>query len=309
MKIFRFKKIWENKFFRAAFQIAFSFALIFGFIISLRIALGVENPIFVVSSGSMFPTLNIGDIVVIQNVPPAQLNIGDIVVFRNPLEPYGKPIVHRIVDIMVDESGNYKIVTAGDATGTRDGFSPWDASLLVGKVIIRIPYIGNLHLFLSSIFGENNLTTITIIIIIVLVIFVLLIEDENEEKMRKKELHIVYIISLNIVVIFLLLFSLWGHIRVWQPGASPPQWVSIFGMFEDLQVNIMRYGNENVSLVVGFMTYKIDCRVGGNLRQGVLTFSWFQFLLLILLLLDIMKILVPVLHSRKNRQASLYTGG
>ncbi|MEM1515039.1 MAG: signal peptidase I [Candidatus Bathyarchaeia archaeon] len=255
-------------------------ALVFGLITSLRIALGVENPVFVVSSGSMIPTLNVGDIIIIQKVTPAQLNVGDIVVFRNPWEPYGTPIVHRIVNIRIDENGNYKVITVGDAIHAKmDQFSPWDASLLIGRVIIRIPYLGNLYLFLSSIPSKNMLTIIVVTIIIMLMMLFLFIdEDKKNVCMETQRKSPIYIISLNILTVFLIFLSL-------------------YGMLKELQLNITKYGIENVFLEVGFMSYRISCLINYGIRYGALTFSYFQFLLLILVLFNVVEVLFPIIRN------------
>ncbi|MEM1586655.1 MAG: signal peptidase I [Candidatus Bathyarchaeia archaeon] len=299
-----FKRIFRSRFLKAVLQVIFSFALAFSLLMSLRMALGVENPLFVVSSGSMVPALNIGDLIVVQRSTPAEVRIGDIVVFRNPRDLSGTPIVHRVTDISVDEYGNYKISTIGDAVGGRaDQFSPWDASLLIGKVIMRIPYIGNIYLFLAS---EKNL--LPFIILVVLIIFLVLFfsGDEDERVTQKKELwngaRLAYIIVINMLIIYFLFFSLWGHIKIWQPGAPMYRQVNIIGMFKELQLSAERYGGENVFLVMGFITYRIDCVMNGSIRQGVPTFSWFQLLLLILALFNIVEVLVPIIRSHLSRE-------
>lgn len=285
------KKIYRSRFIRAVTQVVFSFALAFGLLMLIRIVLGVENPLFVVSSGSMYPTLNVGDFIVIQRATPAQLKIGDIVVFMDPYARLKAPIVHRIVNIFVDESGNYKIATVGDAVGVGvDRFSPWDASLLVGRVIMRIPYIGNLYLPLLS---EEGITRKEFIIIISIIIILLMLLSGGEEKknIQKKVLlngkRLIYILVINLLLLYLLFFSLWG------------QGIYSLGMFEEYRLNAEKYGNENVFLTIGFMTYRIDCLVHGSIRQGALTFSWFQFLLLILILFNMTEILIPYIRFRQ----------
>lgn len=290
------KKIYRSKLFRALLEVAFSFTLALILLASLRVILGVESPLFVVSSGSMMPTLNIGDIIVVQKVMPEQLSIGDIVVFRNPYAPYGSPIVHRIVNIRVDEKGNYKIATVGDAIGRGlDQFSPWDASLLIGRVVLRIPYIGNLYLFISTegkILSENRSVIIVFVIIILLIAF-LFFGDEGKKKAQKKVwsyTNLLYIFAINLLLICFLIFSLLGC------GAHG------FGMLEEYQLNAERYGAENVFLIMGFMTYRIDCQVYGRIRQGALTFSWFQFLLLVLILFNVVEVLIPFVRYRLNKE-------
>lgn len=295
-----FTRIRYPRLFKAILEVALSFALAFLILMSLRLALGVESPLYVVSSGSMVPTLNIGDIIVVQRVTPEQLSIGDIVVFRNPRAPHGAPIVHRIVDISIDEGGSYKITTVGDAVGVgRDIFSPWDASLLIGRVIMRVPYIGNIYLLMysESPFAPGHKLVLVALIIIALIIILSLIAGDRGEKVSEKRvswslMRITYVIIVNLLLACLLYLSLWGR-WAWGPG-----------MFEEYRLNAERYGYENVALSVGFMTYRIDCLIQGGVRRGALTFSWSQFLLLILILFNVMEVLLPYVHTRlKGRPA------
>ncbi|MEM2607448.1 MAG: signal peptidase I [Candidatus Bathyarchaeia archaeon] len=292
------KEIYRSRFIRVILQVIFSFVLAFSLLMLIRTLLGVENPFFVVSSGSMYPTLNIGDFIVIQRATPAQLKIGDIVVFMDPHARLKAPIVHRIVNIFVDESGNYKIATVGDAVSVGlDQFSPWDASLLIGRVIMRIPYIGNLYLPLllkESIARKEIIIIISIIII--LIALMLLSGDEEKKDAQKKVLwsgaRIIYILVINLLLLYLLFFSLWG----WG--------IYSLGMLEEYRLNAEKYGSKNVFLTIGFMTYRIDCLVYGSIRQGALTFSWSQFLLLIIILFNVTEILIPYIRFRLNRRVS-----
>jgi hypothetical protein len=187
------------------------------------------------------------------------------------------------------------ITTLGDADkySEKDGFSPWNSSLLIGKVVARVPFIGNLPLFLHS---EVNLYIFIAIILIILLITILPFGSNNEEGRNAKEketslkidLNFVFFILLNALIVGFLIFSLWGSFTFWQPGADPPQ-ATIRGMFSDLQFH-ETYSNE-VYLSQGFLNYKIDWKFNGGVRSGVPTLSWFQFSLLILFLFNFWKFL------------------
>jgi signal peptidase I len=81
--------------------------IIGGGLLIIHTFFGSFNPFYVVVSGSMIPTINIGDIVIIKNnsfdTSFNNLKIGDIIVFRaaEAKTDDGKPkvIVHRIADI------------------------------------------------------------------------------------------------------------------------------------------------------------------------------------------------------------------
>ena len=81
---------------------------------AVKVVFNVDNPFYVVSSGSMIPVLNVGDILIVKDGNTFDsLKIGDIIVFDRP-EGGDRVIVHRIID-MTDRFGEKIIVTKGDA--------------------------------------------------------------------------------------------------------------------------------------------------------------------------------------------------
>ena len=84
--------------------------------LGLRFAFGTNNPFYVVSSGSMIPTLNINDVLIVRNGNGNSfdnLKIGDIIVFHAAAED--RVIVHRIADVQTGSHGERIITTKGDA--------------------------------------------------------------------------------------------------------------------------------------------------------------------------------------------------
>ena len=90
-----------------------------------------------VIGGSMRPTLDVGDVVIITKVPADTIEPGDIIQFR---EAEGITTVHRVVEIQEIE-GNMVFVTQGDANRAPDP-DPVLADNLVGKVVFNIPKVG-----------------------------------------------------------------------------------------------------------------------------------------------------------------------
>lgn len=92
----------------------------------------------VIISGSMQPTFEVGDIVVVAHRNPQLLAIGDIVQFRT--NDMLIPTVHRIIDVRREQ--NQKVfVTKGDANANID-LNPVYPEYVVGKVIFVLPRIG-----------------------------------------------------------------------------------------------------------------------------------------------------------------------
>lgn len=131
-------------------------AVFYGGSTVLRNALGTSNPMMVVISQSMVPTLGVGDFIFIQNIddfdnvnigdPP----VGDILVFLRP-NMNDEYIVHRAIG-GTKTDGYWIYQTKGDHNAFPDGF-PVNQTLVVGKVINRIPVIGYFSLFIKTMKG------------------------------------------------------------------------------------------------------------------------------------------------------------
>ena len=114
--------------------------------IGLQVIFGTANPFYVVSSGSMIPTLEIYDVIVVEgNTPFQDIKKGDIIVFYSPAKyelGEERVIVHRVDSIMSDEP---KIIqTKGDANprSMKNVDYPITEEIYLGKVEYVIPQVG-----------------------------------------------------------------------------------------------------------------------------------------------------------------------
>ncbi len=143
-KVERLSKRARKKYSPVVYVPVFVFiALVAGFVIGVF----KYQPIAVLS-GSMSPTFNRGDAVVVRKLTTAEkdeLNKGDIIQFTSG----SKFVVHRIVETVNDEQGNKLFITKGDHNNANDldkvGFDQ-----IVGKVSFVIPYIGYPSVWLSG---------------------------------------------------------------------------------------------------------------------------------------------------------------
>lgn len=118
-----------------------------GVVAAFVIGLFKYQPIAVLS-GSMSPTFNRGDAVVVKklnNREKDELKKNDIIQFVSG----SKYVVHRIVDISNDENGNKIFTTKGDYNNTNDN-DPVSFDQIIGKVSFTIPYIGYPSVWLSG---------------------------------------------------------------------------------------------------------------------------------------------------------------
>ncbi len=132
------------------------------------------NPFYIVSSGSMIPVLNIGDILVVGEKDSFdKLKIGDVIVFNRPAG-HDKVIVHRVFKILNEPEPI--IVTKGDAN---DGLIPGTDFPIkrddfIGQVAFVVPKIGQVLKVLSP-----PVNYILIALIIGAMIFVNLKKDNK----------------------------------------------------------------------------------------------------------------------------------
>ena len=90
----------------------------------------------VVLSGSMVPTLNVGDVAVTKAAVTSQLVVGDVITYRAG----SGLITHRIIDI--EESPDGRLFhTQGDANASPDTH-PTPEAAVVAKLAYRIPRVG-----------------------------------------------------------------------------------------------------------------------------------------------------------------------
>jgi signal peptidase I len=179
--------------------------------VALILILKTPDPLSTPISGSMEPTLNIGDLLIVQGGVTgesvyAHPGNGDIIIFHDPRDYNGTPIVHRAID-KYEHNGTLYIVTKGDNTMTNPSPDDWvgcgfptdpnkgyygvsgiPESYIISKVIFRIPCLGYVLMALDETAINLGIFTITLrqfLIMILLVAFVYLeltgSEKETEE--------------------------------------------------------------------------------------------------------------------------------
>lgn len=102
---------------------------------------------YVVLSGSMQPTIEAGDVVIVADTPPERIESGDVMAFDR-IEGDDKRTTHRVVEV-VERDGDRYFRTKGDANEEPDSsLVPADAA--IGTVQFSIPAVGRLFSFASS---------------------------------------------------------------------------------------------------------------------------------------------------------------
>ncbi len=129
------------------------------------LSMGTTTPMVVVTSESMVPVLQPGDLLVLQGRAPEQIHVGDIIVFQDNEWSTDAPIVHRVVEIEVID-GTYHFRTKGDANALPDpGTRTPDE--IVGVVVARVPWVGNISMFLKTPLGIAVIVGLFLLILFV----------------------------------------------------------------------------------------------------------------------------------------------
>ena len=201
------RRLWKNEYFQTAVTIVLIVVVVLGFWFGLRFALNTGYPMLAVASGSMCliqpnqcdgwshpfaRTLHTGDLIIVQGVSASDIHtgpnpVGDILVFH--VSPGSDElIVHRAIgETTID--GTIYFITQGDANnapgplntpGLPAGAVPIND--VVGKVVLRIPWIGHLALLMRDQSGVYLIMALIIIIIAVEVVISIAGSKETETK-------------------------------------------------------------------------------------------------------------------------------
>ncbi|MGN0453419.1 MAG: signal peptidase I [Ruminococcus sp.] len=106
-----------------------------------------------VSSESMEPELQVGDIIIVRRVEPDELEKGDVISYRGKKGPVADMLVtHQIVSEPYEKDGVYYFTTRGIREGAVND-PEIDESQVLGKVLIKVPVLGTLYDFFSHWYG------------------------------------------------------------------------------------------------------------------------------------------------------------
>ena len=104
----------------------------------------------VIYSGSMQPTMEVGDVVITSDVPVNEIQEGDVIQFKD--QNMILPVIHRVHEVY-GEGDNVLFITKGDANSAPD-IEPVLSKNVVGKVVFNIPKIGWVPIFFKEMFKK-----------------------------------------------------------------------------------------------------------------------------------------------------------
>src|SRR5689334_978023 len=91
-----------------------------------------------VQTGSMSPTFDVGSLVVVGPVDPADVEVGMAIAFRDPADAT-RLVTHRVVGLA--PGAELAFITKGDANATADPV-PVPARLVRGRALWHVTYLG-----------------------------------------------------------------------------------------------------------------------------------------------------------------------
>ena len=131
---------------------------------------------FNITTNSMEPNINKGDIIITKKVKNAdKLKKGDVISFKQD----GEVITHRIIEI-TETNGEKRFITKGDNNNIPD-LEKIQFSQIEGVKVISIPYLGKIVEAL-----ENKIIFFIILLLILLIYLYRLNKTEKSEIRRQK---------------------------------------------------------------------------------------------------------------------------
>jgi signal peptidase len=104
-----------------------------------------------VATASMYPAIEVGDIIIIKTVKPTTLKEGDIIAYKYN----DTTVVHRIKNINKKENQDFVFVTKGDNNYFEDT-KPVSQGQVVGKVLFRVKHVAYPTIWLHSLYTERE---------------------------------------------------------------------------------------------------------------------------------------------------------
>lgn len=124
-------------------------------VVALPNAIGMRS--FTVMSGSMEPTIHVGDVVIDKKIRPLDARPGDVVTFSDPTGRK-RLITHRIRSLRV-QGNTVQVVTKGDANNTVERWSV-PANGRIGRVELRVWKLGYPLVYAHSRYGLIGLVAL-----------------------------------------------------------------------------------------------------------------------------------------------------
>ncbi len=193
MKRAKLAEILRKDYVQTAIMVVIMVVSVVAFWYGLRFAFRTEHPLLAVASGSMRPTLEVGDLILVQGglkPPYSEIDVGytngTIIVFDGKAIGRHDLIVHRAIDKKYKD-GVWYFKTHGDHNSP-NSVEVFSEDYLIGKLVGRVPLLGHIALFFEPLHVKVAFIMLWIIILIILEVLPLSRKQVEEEQPQTKPL-------------------------------------------------------------------------------------------------------------------------
>ena len=137
--------------------------------------------ILVVQSGSMEPTINVDDIVIIQPIKIPDVKVDDIITY----EDKDTLVTHRVTAVQDTDRG-ITLTMKGDNNNIEDKTKVTDKNI-VGKYITHFSKVADFYYFIKSPFGIITIVGVPLLIYMILSL-IIYIKTPEEEKIKVEDI-------------------------------------------------------------------------------------------------------------------------
>ncbi len=281
-----------------ATDITFIVIMLVFFAIIILPAFNSFNPVRVVVSESMVPTLNKGDIIFVVPCKIEDAEVGDIIAYRSKLQN-GEIVAHRVVAKEVI-NGTVTLTTKGDANSKTDqeyGEDYVTSKNFFGRVltvdghVFKIPYFGYLAYSLmragtSYNLDKKNVYWMSIMFFSVAMLTVSFLDAQNKQKKKRvylyrneriKPLHAFLILFISFLLIFLFLHTTVAYSEKTNP--YPNQRIFVYNPTEVPMKGVVFLESSEKSRVLAFSIgpeeIKVMNETYGKIKKAVVYSSFF----------------------------------
>lgn len=135
----------------------------------------------IVLTGSMEPTIESGDLIIVQQVDSSTVNVGDIIAFFDPESTDSSVVTHRVTQVL-SEGDTLSFRTKGDLNNVEDSLAVPSESL-VGIYRTKLHGVGNIAMFMQTTTG----LVVCVIVPLILLVAVDIIRHRQFERQNSQD--------------------------------------------------------------------------------------------------------------------------
>ncbi|MFQ5999921.1 MAG: signal peptidase I [Candidatus Bathyarchaeia archaeon] len=189
MKRAKLAEILRKDYVQTVIMVVIIIVSVVAFWYGLRFGFKTEHPLLAVASGSMRPTLEVGDLILVHGVhnackihaaPKDADQPGDIIVFHRPRDPKRELIVHRAVN-KTNRNGLWYFKTQGDANMGQDIWEVKESDIVGKYTGAKAPLLGHIALFFEPLHVKVAFIMLWIVLLMILEVLPLSRKRVEEE--------------------------------------------------------------------------------------------------------------------------------